>query len=571
MATAARMLVFAAAAAAAEAAAQLDPRAATAPPACNLTGTWCCEETTVVQTGNALAMTAAYGTGVGTISGYAVAVNFSNAPAPLNGTVDAGCANIAWSNGATWARSMWPGPATPAPAWVRNLSIYELNPRGFTSPNGTGADGSGSGTWASLAARLPYLSALGVTGLWVAGSVDADSHFFYNLWSVYSTRDPTALDPALGPPSDFVAFVDAAHAAGIRVFLDAVTHGIMNDSAVVRDHPDWFAGGSWGMTDYNYSNPEFFAWWSGVWAGWVTSAGVDGYRLDIADTDGELAGFDAAARAGEATGRSVAIFGESRRYHFGQHDATWSVGGFADLVGVFSPTPCFVTTQISCHDHGWESPPGNYYAMRGSRAWFGYAGVFSFNIPVFFGGEEFDADPVSLPALQRDLFGGGGPGGWMYGTALQWGQITANASKAAMLADVSRMFAIASAHADVLHHDRCGTAIVRVPVTPAPGTPPAATVAVPYARYIDGVKAVLVFANADPGVDAALVAAVPLAAMNLAGAGPYAVTDVWGSNGGGTVTVTEAGMAALRVAVPRDLTPGGGLAVLVVEPVGGGA
>jgi hypothetical protein len=543
------------------------------PPSCNLTGTWCCETTVVVQEGSAVFTNASYGTGVGTIAGSLVNITFSNNATPILGTVDAACASISWSNGASWARSVWPGPAAPAPAWLRNLSIYELNPRAYTSPNGAG-DGSGSGTWASLAARVPYLAALGATGLWVAGSYTANAHF-YNIWSTYAMFDPTALDPSLGTAADFRAFLAAAHAAGLRVFLDAVTHGIDSNASVVGAHPDWFAGSSWGMTDFNYSNPGMFSWWNATWAAWVAGFGVDGFRLDIADTDWELHGFDGAVATGAALGQPIAVFGETQRYHFGQHDSEFSPAAFADLVAAFAPAPCFFTTQFSCHDSGWESGPGNYFTLRGSRAWFGYAGAFSYNIPLFLGGEEFDEDPVvPLPNLQKELYGGGGPGGWMYGSQRQWGQLTTNASKAAMLADVTRMFAIARAEADVLHRDRCDTAIVRVPVTAAAadgegrrGAGAAADiVAVPYARFIAGVKAVLVFANADSGADADLLAAVPLGAMGLAGRGQYIVTDLWGNNGGGAVQYSEAALAALPVSVLRDRVEGGGLAVLRVEP-----
>jgi hypothetical protein len=337
----------------------------------------------------------------------------------------------------------------------------------------------------------------------------------------------------------------------------------------VAEHPDWVSGGSWGMVDWDYAgSPAFRSWWNETWSSYVLDYGVDGFRLDIADTDWELAGFDGPALAGQAAGNDIVVFGESRRYHFSQHDAFWDGGGsWTDLASAFSPTPCLFTLQFSCHDSGWESPPGNYYALRGSRAWLGYAGAFSFNIPVMFGGEEFDADPVSLPSLQRDLYGGGGPGGWFYGTALQWEQIGANASKAAMLADATRIFSIQRGEdSDVLHHDRCNTSIVGVPLIGANWS--TALGAAPYARFIAGTKAVLVFANLDAGSDANVVAGVPLASMGMAGhAGGYEVTDLWGSNGGGVRVLTEAQMGAFALAVPRDRVAGGGLAVFRVVPL----
>ena len=55
----------------------------------------------------------------------------------------------------------------------------------------------------------------------------------------------------------------------------------MNDSPLIKQHPDWFIGGTWGMTDYDYSNTEFQQWWVDVWVNYVEEYGVDGFRLDV--------------------------------------------------------------------------------------------------------------------------------------------------------------------------------------------------------------------------------------------------------------------------------------------------
>ena len=61
------------------------------------------------------------------------------------------------------------GPSTAAPAWTQDMVVYEIAPKGFTSPNGTGATGDGSGTFRSLQGRVPYLADLGITAVWLAG------------------------------------------------------------------------------------------------------------------------------------------------------------------------------------------------------------------------------------------------------------------------------------------------------------------------------------------------------------------------------------------------------------------
>jgi hypothetical protein len=172
----------------------------------------------------------------------------------------------------------WSSPSTPAPDWVKDLVIYEIAPRGFTSPNGTGPDGMGSGTFASMTLKVPYLQQLGVTAVWLAGYCDANAHFF-SIWSVYATERPDSIDSALGEAADLTALVSALHAAGIKVFLDVVTHGVtfsageyanrskLMANPFLTEQPDFFfhesydppgkASGKWLMADYNYASPAF--------------------------------------------------------------------------------------------------------------------------------------------------------------------------------------------------------------------------------------------------------------------------------------------------------------------------
>ena len=69
---------------------------------------------------------------------------------------------------------------------------------GFSAPSsGTGPGGNGAGTFAGVAARIPYLKELGITAVWLAGYCRANAHFF-GIWSVYATERPDVLDEALG-------------------------------------------------------------------------------------------------------------------------------------------------------------------------------------------------------------------------------------------------------------------------------------------------------------------------------------------------------------------------------------
>ena len=74
--------------------------AAAAPPGplcTNLTGSWCCEATVVVQRGALLTSTAAYGTGNGTIRGADITMTFSNSAGLVDGRVmtpDCACIRV---------------------------------------------------------------------------------------------------------------------------------------------------------------------------------------------------------------------------------------------------------------------------------------------------------------------------------------------------------------------------------------------------------------------------------------------------------------------------------------------
>ena len=110
---------------------------------------------------------------------------FESTGAAVWGGQFTGCAQLSLSppkgsshkpKGQNWLRndpgpSNWTKPASVPPVWAKDLVMYELNPRGFSSPGGAGgaggAGGNGAGTFAGLTARVPYLKALGITAVWL--------------------------------------------------------------------------------------------------------------------------------------------------------------------------------------------------------------------------------------------------------------------------------------------------------------------------------------------------------------------------------------------------------------------
>ena len=95
-----------------------------------------------------------------------------------------------------------------------------------------------------------YFTDLGVTAIWMTpiveqihGAVDEGSGATYGFHG-YWAKDWTAIDPNFGTESDLQQLVDAAHAKGIRILLDAV---INHTGPVTENDPKW--PDEWVRTD----------------------------------------------------------------------------------------------------------------------------------------------------------------------------------------------------------------------------------------------------------------------------------------------------------------------------------
>lgn len=85
------------------------------------------------------------------------------------------------------------------------------------------------GDLAGLTRRLDYIQGLGVTAIWLApvyenkpvqGAPGEESAGYHGYW----ITDFTNIDPHFGTRAEFRAFVDAAHARGMRVYMDIITN-----------------------------------------------------------------------------------------------------------------------------------------------------------------------------------------------------------------------------------------------------------------------------------------------------------------------------------------------------------
>ncbi len=90
------------------------------------------------------------------------------------------------------------------------------------------SDGDGIGDFNGIKQRLDYLDGLGVSAIWLSPAHPADSYHGYDV------QNYTALNPKYGTEDDFKALLDAAHAKGIKVYMDYV----LNHTG--KGHP-WFS------------------------------------------------------------------------------------------------------------------------------------------------------------------------------------------------------------------------------------------------------------------------------------------------------------------------------------------
>jgi glycosidase len=90
-----------------------------------------------------------------------------------------------------------------------------------------------------LTAKLDYIQGMGVTAIWFApvfknkpvqGKPGEESAGYHGYW----VTDFTSVDPHFGTNAEFKAFVDAAHARGMKVYMDIIT----NHTADVIDYAE---------------------------------------------------------------------------------------------------------------------------------------------------------------------------------------------------------------------------------------------------------------------------------------------------------------------------------------------
>ena len=203
--------------------------------------------------------------------------------------------------------------STFAPGWIQDAVFYQIFPDRFANGDPTN-DPVGTQPWGSpptwnnffggdlqgILDHLDHLENLGITALYLTPIFKARSNHKYD------TCDYLSVDPAFGSNELLCQLVDACHARGVRVVLDAVFNHSgdgfwafedlrQNGSASV--YADWFfpedfpvkqdppnyqtCGGAGFLPKLNTANPALRDYLLNVTRFWLEQAHTDGWRLDV--------------------------------------------------------------------------------------------------------------------------------------------------------------------------------------------------------------------------------------------------------------------------------------------------
>ncbi|MGD0061188.1 MAG: glycoside hydrolase family 13 protein [Verrucomicrobiia bacterium] len=206
------------------------------------------------------------------------------------------------------------------PAWVRDAVFYQIFPdrfcNGDTSNDPPNAEPWGApptyrnfmgGDLQGIFDKLDYVGDLGISALYLTPIFKSSSNHKYD------TIDYFTIDEHFGDLALLRRLVDACHARGIRVILDAVFNHCSNLHPYFLDvkqkgrgsrYWNWFFIKKWPIPDrfarhkdalewyecwwgfhslpkLNYTNPEVEEYFLKVAQYWLREAHTDGWRLDV--------------------------------------------------------------------------------------------------------------------------------------------------------------------------------------------------------------------------------------------------------------------------------------------------
>lgn len=438
------------------------------------------------------------------------------------------------------------------PDWVSSLILGEIRIATATK----------EGTLQSAVSVLEHYAEMGINGLWICPVYDPGK-----TGNGYSNMGPHTIDPAITGTDDYAegwrrlkAFIDEAHKRNIRIILDVISWGTVNESPLFTEHPDWYtANAVWGGRELNFNNDEFVEWYTNEVVEIALKTGCDGFRYDL---EPSYAGYkiDGEIRSRLLKqGRKLFTIGEANNdrggvydveqggvtgtveadYYNSQTPVWWflneynivdsikngeHIGSEASQTMGFGGTYRYYTNALSCHDN-W------YSVVCGNRLAIGYQAIFSPFIPLWYLGEEWNEHRAGTNVLYFD--------------EIDWDSIDDRENRA-FYEDVKAMLRIRRQYPDIFAAypaEFIHTNICKVNVAGGLDLQP-------YARYA-GDTALLVIPNytAD-ATDADMTVYVPFEETKLQNYRSYTVTDA--ETGELIVKGSAAAVAKFTVRVPFE-------------------
>ncbi len=191
--------------------------------------------------------------------------------------------------------------ASKAPARALYFALVDRMPNGDPANDRDVVPGDPAawhgGDLRGVTQRLDAMAALGVDALWLSPLSKGRAATFegHGAFHGYWVEELATLDPRFGTEAELTTLIDAAHARGIRVYVDLVLNHVDYDAPLVTAKPAWFHHNGpitdWndpaqlvthdvhGLPDLAQERPEVHAALVAAAKTWV-ARGVDGFRLD---------------------------------------------------------------------------------------------------------------------------------------------------------------------------------------------------------------------------------------------------------------------------------------------------
>lgn len=458
--------------------------------------------------------------------------------------------------------------ALPAPTWTRDAVIAELPVRGFAMDNYNTITGDGQGTFKGITQKLDFLKSLGINVICLYSVYDCTKNT-----SLFVIRfDQTSLE--CGTIDDVKELCTEAHKRGMHVISNTNYYGVDRSSPLLTEHPDWFTTEEmFTQPKFNWKNSDAFNYVVNAHVMWCIEVGLDGFRVDCGAIYWEKSVFDAIITSCDQKGKRILLtpqFIHLRGHILGAGsisantiwDMSKSING-----GVTIEDP-YRAMDWSSHNTGaeWDSI-GKYgavnlktngvycgregaFRIRGSQFLYGFNMLFGTHVPWFMAGEAFNATHLMTPNNTSGSYSK------MLHTYIDWNDTI---SQADVITDFRTIARLRQENSDVFHNNQAETHIVNISCNTD-----VAAKATPYARFIPGMKALIVVGNDNIANDITFTLHIPLETMKLDKFDLFQVDNLWLNT---TRIMTKEQLASYSILVPKDKSANGGIRVIKITPL----